>query len=224
MTESSQNAPGDSRPSLSPELIEKLDRSVPRYTSHPAIVYWPKQDTNWWQQQLVDYFSGPRFAQNQYRLGVYVHIPFCATQCAYCGCQMVVDHNKSHQHDYIYTDLKEWRHVISLAPHKPRLQQLHFGGGTPTAVTPDDLGRLAEGILELVDRDPDAELSLEADPRTIKRAHWELMCQVGINRVSLGVQDFSEEVQHIVKRHQSVAKVTHSTRVGARGRHEVHQL
>ncbi len=190
----------------SSELFAKYDVPVPRYTSYPTVPAWCRQPTaDSWVASLTRGIARPEAS-----IALYVHIPFCESLCTYCGCNTVITRNHDKGREYIdrlFTEL-DWyvRHVPGLASHPVR--QLHLGGGTPTFLSPDELGLLLDGIADRLSLDDRFEGSVEVDPRVTTLAHFETMRDRGVTRVSLGVQDIDEEVQRLINRHQPLAITT----------------
>jgi len=191
-----------------PDLFGKYNVPGPRYTSYPTVPFWetnPTQDD--WTQSLVDALREelPR------RTGaaVYVHIPFCRSLCTYCGCNTRITRNPATAIPYVDSLLKEWRlYRERLAPAGTLpLAELHFGGGTPTFLEPDQLARLIEGLVQPVDTVPGFEFSIEADPRVTTQAHLQTLAKLRFTRLSLGIQDFDPTVQTTVNRVQDEALV-----------------
>ncbi len=182
-------------------LLEKYDVPCPRYTSYPTVPYWDTEPTTeQWLETLHRTFQ-----QEQTPFGIYIHIPFCETLCTYCGCNNTI--TKDHGKELPYVDLlvKEWQMYIDAVPEfrKAPLKQIHLGGGTPTFLDADNLKRLLTPIMESAEiAADDFEGSIEIDPRTTKPGQLEALRELGFQRVSLGVQDFDEKVQHMVRRYQ----------------------
>jgi oxygen-independent coproporphyrinogen III oxidase len=189
------------------ELLKKYDVPGPRYTSYPVIVYWEDQPTSEeWIQSVAASLASARKGTGA---AMYIHIPFCRSLCTYCGCNSRITCSTSVGADYVNTVLKEWeiyRERLQLS-RPMRLSELHLGGGTPTYLTADELDRLISGILMHVTQAPDAEYSIESDPRVTNRDQLEVLQRLGFTRLSLGVQDFDPKVQSAVNRIQSEAQV-----------------
>jgi len=185
------------------DLIRRYDRSGPRYTSYPTAV------------QFTD-----RFGLNEYKaaalasnqdpiprpLSLYVHIPFCSSPCFYCGCTKVITRNHEKAEAYLYRLHREIELQGQLYDRDREVEQLHFGGGTPTFLTSLEIDRLIEklGSHFKLSSDPGREYSIELDPRTITSDTLRDLARVGFNRCSLGIQDFDPLVQEAVNRIQSV--------------------
>ena len=182
------------------ELLERYDRPGPRYTSYPTAPVWTESFGP------VDYAA--RLAEAGKRdeepFSLYVHIPYCESLCWYCACSVVITQDTSKAASYVDTLLKEADLVADQVGRTGRkVVQHHWGGGTPTFLPPDECRRLFEGLGERFPLDPNAEVSIEVDPRVTTKAHLEALTAVGFNRISMGVQDFDEKVQQAIHRVQS---------------------
>lgn len=186
------------------DLLRKYDVPGPRYTSYPVILHWDAQPTvAEWIQSITANLSEKSGA------AIYVHIPFCRSLCTYCGCNSRITCNTSLGSAYVGTLLREWelyREALELS--RPlRLTELHLGGGTPTFLSAGDLDRLISGLLAFVEQAPDAEYSIESDPRVTEKNQLDVLYRLGFRRLSLGIQDFEPRVQQAVNRVQSEAQV-----------------
>lgn len=183
------------------ELFARYDVAVPRYTSYPPVPHWrdtPPEDT--WLQSIRDALAGDTSS-----LALYVHVPFCQSLCTFCGCNNVITRNHDHETPYVNLVLAELDRYLAAVPElasRP-VRQVHIGGGTPTFLSPELLGRLAGGLRERLPLRSDIfEASLEADPRVTSAEHLEVLAEHGFRRISFGVQDIDPEVQRLVNRHQ----------------------
>jgi oxygen-independent coproporphyrinogen III oxidase len=180
------------------ELCRRFDISGPRYTSYPTADRFQSHPGH---QILVDALQ-QRPVPDQ-PLSLYVHLPFCSTICYYCGCNKVItkDHDKSSR----YLDYLEREVDLQLAclGGSRQVAQLHWGGGTPTFLSDDEMIRLMSVLRTRFEFLPEGEYSIEIDPRSVdpRRAH--LLADLGFNRMSLGIQDFDPQVQEAVNRHQT---------------------
>ena len=185
---------------IDPVLLRRHDVGGPRYTSYPTAdrfveAFGDAELKQWLDKRNIGGFNQP--------LSVYVHLPFCDTVCYYCGCNKVVtrDHGRSAKYiKYLQQELE------LLSPHfggRPEICQLHWGGGTPTFLSHDELRALAAMLNQRFAFAPDIEASIEIDPRACEAGKLALLAQLGFNRVSIGVQDFDPAVQHAVHRVQS---------------------
>jgi len=179
------------------DLIRKYNVAGPRYTSYPPATKFTG-DVSW--QDLAPLIEANNKTERD--LSVYFHIPFCETLCWFCGCTTVITLNHDKGRDYIdYLG----REVAAMAPRlnpARKAVQLHFGGGSPTFLRPDEIRRLGEIIHKHFTFSPDIEASVEVDPRRLTRDHLVALREVGFNRASLGVQDFNSKVQEAVHRIQ----------------------
>ncbi len=145
-------------------------------------------------------------------------MPFCERMCTFCGCNKRITVNHSVEIPYIDTLLAEWKIYIDHLPEKPRIRELHLGGGTPTFFAPTNLTRLIQGILETATTTKDFEFSLEAHPNVTSLEHLETLRKNGFTRISFGVQDFNPEIQKVINRHQTYGQTAllteHSRKIG----------
>ena len=184
------------------QLLEKYSRPGPRYTSYPTAPYFHTGFTETdWLQELT--------ASQDARRGVslYVHIPFCDTLCYYCGCNMVATGDYDKAKRYLAVLKQEMARVAALTHAQRRVEQLHWGGGTPTYLKPADIRRLMEAIRSHFHLASEAEMGCEADPRELTREHLVALRECGFNRLSIGVQDLDERVQKAVNRVQPAAMI-----------------
>jgi oxygen-independent coproporphyrinogen-3 oxidase len=180
-------------------LISRFAGRGPRYTSYPSA------------DRLQANFDPARFTQalleragrRDAALGMYIHVPFCRTLCYYCGCNKIGTRHPERALPYVDALIAEMDRVTSLVGPGQRLSHLHFGGGTPTFLEDAELARLFAAIDRRFERAPDGEYSIEIDPRTVTPARLWTLRALGLNRVSLGIQDFDPQVQAAVNRVQS---------------------
>lgn len=185
---------------IDPLMIRKYDVSGPRYTSYPTAdrfveAFGEAQFRHWITKRNIGGISRP--------LSVYVHLPFCDTVCFYCGCNKVVtrDHGKSAK--YIKSLTIELGLIDKLLGDDRRISQMHWGGGTPTFLSRDQMRMLAGSLKGVFERVEDCECSVEVDPRKIEPDTMDFLADIGFNRLSIGVQDFDPHVQKAVNRIQS---------------------
>jgi len=186
---------------LNADLLRRYDKPGPRYTSYPTAPHF-NPGFGACEFQRLARESGE--ADPPRPLSVYVHIPFCSSPCLYCGCNRVITRSSERAVTYVSRVLREIEIVAPLFAHRA-VPQLHFGGGTPNFLTPAQLGEIIEALRHHFRfADPaQREMSIEIDPRFIRPEDFEPLAWLGINRVSLGVQDFDMEVQLAVNRVQS---------------------
>jgi len=179
------------------ELVKKYNVAGPRYTSYPPATKFT--DTVTWEQLAAKLEDNNRTARD---LSIYFHIPFCETLCWFCGCTTVITLNHDKGKDYIdYLGREVAKMATHLNPAR-KVVQLHFGGGSPTFLRPDEIRRLGEIIHQHFKFSPDIEASVEVDPRRLTRDHMVALREVGFNRASMGVQDFNPQVQEAIHRIQ----------------------
>lgn len=184
-------------------LLKKYDLPLPRYTSYPTVPYWEKEtlSTESWKQSVVETFK-----KENGELCIYIHLPFCENLCTFCACNKRITTNHKVEEPYLVSVLKEWDMYRALLPDKPKIREIHLGGGTPTFFSPENLLALIKGITKDALVVPDHEFSIEVHPNYTHEAHLAALASVGFNRISLGVQDFDPEVQYIINRVQSFEK------------------
>jgi len=188
--------------------MRKYNVPGPRYTSYPTVPYWGTMPT---EAQWVEALSTQLERAKQEDLGasIYVHIPFCESLCTYCGCNTRISRNHGVSSPYIETLLQEWsllRSKLGVQNDMP-VQEIHFGGGTPTFLTPSELDYLIKNLLVSIQPKSGYEFSIEVDPRVTTSEHLAVLREYGFKRISMGVQDFDPKVQDIVHRVQSVDQV-----------------
>ena len=194
------------------DLIKKYDKSGPRYTSYPTAI----QFTENFSEQ--DYYQQVKLSNERNTpLSLYFHIPFCDTICYYCGCNKIVTKNRNHAQPYLDAVYKELALQGKLFKATRIVKQLHWGGGTPTFISHEQMTELMQQTrrhFTLLD-DDSGEYSIELDPREVDAGSIALLRKLGFNRISLGVQDFNPKVQKAVNRIQSY-KETRDVIVAAR--------
>lgn len=179
------------------ELVRKYNVAGPRYTSYPPATKFTEDVT--WNQLATKIEANNREPRE---LSVYFHIPFCETLCWFCGCTTVITLNHSQGMAYVEALGREVAHMAPLLNRERQVVQLHFGGGSPTFLRPDEIRRLGEIIHEHFTFSPDIEASVEVDPRRLTRDHLVALREIGFNRASMGVQDFNPQVQEAIHRIQ----------------------
>jgi len=181
------------------ELLKKYDKAGPRYTSYPTAPYFHEGVDD---KVFLSHIQHDNQSIENKDLSLYFHIPFCDTLCYFCGCNMMVTRNQNKIEQYLTYLEKE---IQLLKPHiddDRKVIQLHFGGGTPTHLSPDQIRRLGAIIHKYFDFKENAEVGVEIDPRELTRDHMVALSEVGFNRCSMGIQDFDEKVQKTVNRIQ----------------------
>jgi len=192
------------------DLLSRYDRPGPRYTSYPTAVEFHEGVND----EVYRAHLARADALATEPLSLYVHSPFCEERCSYCGCNVVI--TKHRNVEQLYLDHLELE-IDLLAAHLPnrrRLSQMHWGGGTPTYHTSEDLARIFNRVTRHFTFTPDAEIGVEIDPRVTSAGQLECLRGLGFNRLSLGVQDFAPEVQAAVNRVQSYELTREIVNVG----------
>lgn len=184
------------------ELIERYDRPGPRYTSYPTAVEF---HTGF---DAAEHSTGlaAAAANTDAPLSLYVHVPFCESRCAYCGCAVIATRKREVAAIYLEYLERELTMLAAALGGRRRVVQYHWGGGTPTYLSPRQIARLDAVVQRHFDVATDAERAIEIDPRVTTREQITLLRRVGFNRLSFGVQDFTETVQEAIQRHQSEAE------------------
>lgn len=182
------------------ELIRRLDKNGPRYTSYPTADRFHDGFTAdhykaWMAKRESDGGDKP--------LSLYFHIPFCNTLCFYCACNKIITKDFSKAATYVDYLIKEISLQAELLGKERRVEQLHFGGGTPTFLNNDEIRKLMGAIRDNFQLVEDGEYSIEIDPRKVSNETVALLGEMGFNRISIGVQDFDHDVQKAVNRIQS---------------------
>jgi oxygen-independent coproporphyrinogen-3 oxidase len=190
---------------LDAALIRRYDSHGPRYTSYPTAVQFHTgfDEQSYRRLALLSNAGTPR------PLSIYVHVPFCARPCFYCGCNKIITRNPVHAEQYLQRLRREIELQGALFARRRPVRQMHFGGGTPTYLTMAQLAGLFEQLGKhfSVDRSERREFSIEIDPRTLETHTLSTLADLGFNRLSLGVQDFDPRVQRAVNRQQSPEQI-----------------
>ncbi|WP_121630900.1 oxygen-independent coproporphyrinogen III oxidase [Tropicibacter alexandrii] len=173
-----------------------FDAKVPRYTSYPTAPHFaggvgPGRFAEWIQA-----------VPENGRISLYLHVPFCRRLCWFCACRTQGTATASPVEAYVETLLAELNLLKAHLPGGVMLSRLHWGGGTPTLLSPDMMRRLTAAIRDVAAFAPGAEFSVEIDPNEIDEARLDALAQGGMNRASIGVQDFDDEIQRTIGREQ----------------------
>lgn len=193
-------------------LIAKYDKAGPRYTSYPTAVQFTDA---FGSQEYIEAAKASNARKNP--LSLYFHIPFCATICFYCGCNKIITNNRKRSQPYLDRLFKEIEMQGKLFDNRAPVKQLHWGGGTPTFLSHDEMRALMDKTREVFNILPgdEAEMSIEVDPREANADTVRFLRSIGFNRLSMGVQDFDEKVQVAVNRIQP-KEITVETLTAAR--------
>ena len=179
------------------DLVAKYNVAGPRYTSYPPATKFT--DTITWPALAEKIQANNQTARD---LSIYFHIPFCETLCWFCGCTTVITLNHERGMAYVEALGREVARMAPMLNPQRKVIQLHFGGGSPTFLKPDEIRRLGEIIRQHFTFAPDIEASVEVDPRRLTRDHLVALREIGFNRASMGVQDFNPQVQEAIHRIQ----------------------
>jgi oxygen-independent coproporphyrinogen-3 oxidase len=185
------------------ELLSRYDRPGPRYTSYPTVPQWTANFDATEARRALSRHRAERAAHQALPLSLYVHIPFCRERCLFCGCNVVID-----RHDFLApTYPNEIRHelelVIQSLGRDAELLDLHFGGGTPTHLSPQELTKLVQICEAPFAARAERERSIEVDPMVTSDDHLRTLRELGFSRISMGVQDLDATVQALIGRNQS---------------------
>lgn len=191
-------------------LFQKYNVPGPRYTSYPTVPYWEDSSFSYekWLDSVRTSFTESNSTQG---ISLYIHLPFCESLCTFCGCHKHITKRHEMEDPYIQNVLKEWRLYLAVLPSRPRIKEIHLGGGTPTFFSPENLQYLIDQIFEGADRAEGFQFSFEGHPNNTTREHLQRLYDLGFTRVSYGVQDYSPEVQKAIHRIQPFANVERVT-------------
>ena len=194
------------------DVLKKFNQQGPRYTSYPTAPLFSSEFTGGdYVREIVDTNTGSVGQP----LSLYFHFPFCEKLCFFCGCNMRVTHDRSLIHEYNNYLKKEIDLLRPMISTNRKAAQLHWGGGTPSYLYPDEIRDIGNYIRDRFEFEDDIEASVEIDPRGLTREHMESLREIGFNRTSFGVQDFNLKVQQAINRVQS-EEITRQTVTWAR--------
>ena len=195
---------------VSEEFLAKYNRPGPRYTSYPTAPVW---DDKFHQADLEEFLHNAESAATP--LSLYMHLPFCESLCLFCACNVVIQKDKKAAIPYLESLKAEISHVGQFVSRQREVVQFHWGGGTPTYLSPAQLQDLFGHTRERFSFAPNAEIGIEVDPRVTTHEHLATLRTLGFNRLSMGIQDFTPEVQKTINRVQPF-ELTHDLIVEAR--------
>jgi oxygen-independent coproporphyrinogen-3 oxidase len=182
---------------VSEEFLARYNRPGPRYTSYPTAPVW---NESFGPADLEKVHQEANRAKSP--VSLYMHIPFCESLCLFCACNVIIQKDKRVSPPYLEILKREILHVSGSVSKDRPVVQFHWGGGTPTYLTPrqiEDLFGFAHDHFQFA---PDAEIGIEVDPRVTSREHLEVLRKLGFNRLSMGIQDFHPLVQKTIHRIQ----------------------
>ena len=182
---------------VSEEFLAKYNRPGPRYTSYPTAPVW---DEKFGQADLEEFFGKADSAVSP--VSLYMHLPFCESLCLFCACNVVIQKDKKVAIPYLESLKSEIDYVSRFVSREREVVQFHWGGGTPTYLSPEQLNDLFGHTRERFSFSRNSEIGVEVDPRVTSRTHLETLRKLGFNRLSMGIQDFTPEVQKTINRIQ----------------------
>lgn len=191
-------------------LVNKYNIPGPRYTSYPTVPYWDEAafSSEDWQKSVVKSFNE---SNSEEGISIYIHLPFCEALCTFCACHKRITKQHSVETPYLESVLQEMDLYLKLFNEKPKLKELHLGGGTPTFFSPANLKKLLEGLFEKVDIAENQEFSFEGHPNNTTKEHLQTLFDLGFTRCSFGVQDYDPIVQKAINRIQPFENVKNVT-------------
>lgn len=191
-------------------LIDKYNIPGPRYTSYPTVPFWDESSfsSEKWESSVITSFNESNDAEG---ISIYIHLPFCESLCTFCACHKRITKQHSVETPYLESVLKEWNLYLNLFETKPKLKELHLGGGTPTFFSPENLKKLLSGIFETVEIAAQPEFSFEGHPNNTTKEHLQTLYDLGFRRCSFGVQDYDPQVQKAINRIQPFENVKNVT-------------
>lgn len=179
------------------EFVARYNRPGPRYTSYPTAPVW----TDAYGPADFEH-AMQRANENRSPVSLYMHLPFCESLCLFCACNVIIQKDKSVTPPYLAVLKREIDAVANRIARERSVVQFHWGGGTPTYLTPPQVEELFSYTRERFSFAPDAEIGIEVDPRVTSVQHLEVLRRMGFNRLSMGIQDFEEQVQKAIHRVQ----------------------
>lgn len=183
---------------MTQELLNRYGGSVPRYTSYPTAPHFHPGIASETYKKWLESLPASE------TLSIYLHVPFCQRMCWYCGCHTKVTNKYEPIADYAKHMALELELISSQIRRRQTVKHIHWGGGTPTILSADDFSTLMTRLKTQFDVDADAEIAVEIDPRTMTREMAKKLAETGVNRASLGVQDFNPSVQKAINRVQTL--------------------
>ncbi|RIJ34347.1 oxygen-independent coproporphyrinogen III oxidase [Pontibacter oryzae] len=184
------------------QLLAKYDVPSPRYTSYPTVPFWDEAPLTKarWMEHVKQAFRKTNRSEG---ISLYLHLPFCEQLCTYCGCNKRITKNHAVETPYVQALLQEWEQYLAAFDEKPRLAELHLGGGTPTFFSAQNLELLLTKLLEKAEVLPDAAFSVEVHPNATQADQLQVLYKLGFRRLSVGIQDFDPRVQLAINRIQT---------------------
>ncbi len=187
-------------------LIQKYNIPGPRYTSYPTVPFWDKEGINIddWKKSTIKSFNESNDTEG---ISLYIHLPFCESLCTFCACHKRITKRHAVEEPYMDTVLKEWDLYCDLFGTRPKIREIHLGGGTPTFFSPENLRKLIDGIFKRADKFENFEFSYEGHPNHTSEEQLQTLYDLGSRRNSFGIQDYDPVVQKAIHRVQSFEQV-----------------
>ncbi len=178
------------------DIIKKYNQPGPRYTSYPPATFFHTEfNSGDYQRHIVK--SNTEQPEN---ISLYVHIPFCSKLCHFCGCNTTILRGEDTVKAYIDAVIKEIETVAALLDKKRKVSQVHWGGGTPNAISLEYIERIMQTFHKHFSYTDNAEIAMEVNPAYLDFTDIDRLAQMGFNRLSIGIQDFDPEILKLVNR------------------------
>ena len=181
------------------ELLKKYNQSGPRYTSYPPATFFDSKFSNSDHERHIVESNN----ENPKNISIYIHIPFCPQICHFCGCTTESGYTKPFLERYVDAVIKEIDHVAKKIDKKRKVTQVHWGGGTPNAISYRYIERITNKLYDEFEFASIYEMAIECNPAHLEFRHIELLKKFGFNRISLGIQDFRNDVLEAINRKPS---------------------
>jgi oxygen-independent coproporphyrinogen-3 oxidase len=187
-------------------LIQKYNIPGPRYTSYPTVPFWDKQGiaSEDWKNSVKKSFIE---SNDKEGISLYIHLPFCESLCTFCACHKKITTRHEVEQPYLETVLKEWNLYCDLLEKRPKIREIHLGGGTPTFFSSENLKKLINGIFKRADKFQVFDFSYEGHPNHTTKEQLQTLFDLGSRRNSFGIQDYDPKVQKAIHRVQSFEQV-----------------
>ena len=185
------------------ELLIKYNESGPRYTSYPPATFFDSKFSNSDHERHVVESNN----ENPSNISIYIHIPFCPQICHFCGCTTESGYTKPFLERYVDAVIKEINHVAKKIDKKRKVTQVHWGGGTPNAISYRYIEKITNKLYDEFEFASSYEMAIECNPAHLEFRHIELLKKFGFNRISLGIQDFRDDVLEAINRKPSKHKI-----------------
>ena len=191
---------------MSTNLIQKYNIPGPRYTSYPTVPFWDKEGIALedWKKSTIKSFNETNDSEG---ISLYIHLPFCESLCTFCACHKKITKRHDVEDPYIETVLKEWNLYCDMLVERPKIREIHLGGGTPTFFSSKNLRQLTDGIFKRADKFTNFEFSYEGHPNHTSEEQLQTLYDLGSRRNSFGIQDYDPVVQKAIYRIQSFEQV-----------------